>query len=118
VPEKRANVMTREKVSPTEKTDSFGVGVLVGIAILQHDIYMMRPIKTTQAIALSIDDERESEEETRSIAQMKKKINDPESGTREEAQSEDAEADIEEDVVDESEELEEEGDASVPAEPH
>lgn len=65
---------------------------------------------------MSIDDEAESEEESRAIAQRKKKTMEPQSGTREEALSEDAEADIETDVADESEEVEEEGDASVPTE--
>jgi hypothetical protein len=65
---------------------------------------------------LSIDDEQESEEETRSIAHMKKGLSEPEPDSRQEAQSEDVEADIGEDVVDENEELDEEGDVEVPEE--
>jgi hypothetical protein len=65
---------------------------------------------------LSIDDEQESEEETRSIAHMKKETGEPDPESRQEVQSEDAEADIGEDVADENEELEEGEDADVPKE--
>jgi hypothetical protein len=66
---------------------------------------------------LSIDNESESVEESRAIAQRKKEIVEPESGTREESSLEDAEAAIGEDDMDQSEELEEGTDATVPTEP-
>jgi len=66
---------------------------------------------------LSIDNENESVEEARAIAQRKKKIMEPEPGTREESRLEDAEVGIGEDESDQSEELEEETDATIPTEP-
>jgi hypothetical protein len=66
---------------------------------------------------LSIDDENDSVEEARAIAQRKKEVMEPESGTREESRLEDAEAAIGEDESDQSEELEEGMDDTVPTEP-
>jgi hypothetical protein len=66
---------------------------------------------------LSVDDENESVEEARAIAQRKKEVMEPESGTREESRLEDADVAIGEDESDQSEELEDETDATVPTEP-
>lgn len=65
---------------------------------------------------MSIDDEQESEEESRAIAQRQKEFSEPPEDSRQEAESEDVEAGIEDDVVDENEEVEDESGEDVPKE--
>jgi hypothetical protein len=75
-------------------------------AVPNRHTYIRRQPSFHKATRLSIDDVRESEEEDKAIGQARKKLAEPDDGSREEAISEDTEAEIGEDSDDDTEELE------------